>query len=69
MEGSTLSGEGFKALLRLDEMADDVEEETSPEVLLAVIEQFGRYPHRNDMLGRQSTPEELEFLRQPGSRF
>ncbi|MGK7910733.1 MAG: DUF924 family protein [Synechococcus sp.] len=35
----------------------------------AVIEQFGRYPHRNDILGRQSTPEELEFLRQPGSRF
>jgi len=35
----------------------------------AIIERFGRYPHRNELLGRASTPEELEFLRQPGSRF
>lgn len=34
-----------------------------------VIEQFGRYPHRNAALGRESTPEEVEFLKQPGSRF
>jgi uncharacterized protein (DUF924 family) len=30
---------------------------------------FGRFPHRNQILGRQSTPEETEFLRQPGSSF
>ncbi len=35
----------------------------------AIIDRFGRYPHRNAMLGRTSTPEELEFLKQPGSRF
>ncbi len=35
----------------------------------AIIDRFGRYPHRNVALGRASTPEELEFLRQPGSRF
>ncbi|MEE4249924.1 MAG: DUF924 family protein, partial [Alcanivoracaceae bacterium] len=35
----------------------------------AIIDRFGRYPHRNEILGRTSTPEELEFLRQPGSRF
>ena len=35
----------------------------------AVIEQFGRYPHRNTILGRESTPEELEYLQQPGSGF
>jgi len=35
----------------------------------AVIRRFGRFPHRNDILGRISTPEELEFLTQPGSRF
>lgn len=35
----------------------------------AIIDRFGRYPHRNDALGRASTPEELEFLSQPGSRF
>lgn len=34
-----------------------------------IIERFGRYPHRNEALGRESTPEELEFLKQPGSRF
>jgi uncharacterized protein (DUF924 family) len=35
----------------------------------AVIERFGRFPHRNEILGRASTPEEIDFLRQPGSRF
>ncbi|MBM96263.1 MAG: hypothetical protein CMI09_10530 [Oceanospirillaceae bacterium] len=34
-----------------------------------IIDRFGRYPHRNAILGRESTPEELEFLKQPGSRF
>lgn len=34
-----------------------------------VIEKFGRYPHRNVLLGRESTPEELAFLQQPGSSF
>jgi uncharacterized protein (DUF924 family) len=35
----------------------------------AVIERFGRFPHRNEILGRQSTAEESAFLRQPGSGF
>jgi uncharacterized protein (DUF924 family) len=34
-----------------------------------VIARFGRFPHRNAILGRASTPEELVFLRQPGSGF
>ncbi len=34
-----------------------------------VIARFGRYPHRNAILGRESTPEERAFLQQPGSRF
>ena len=34
-----------------------------------VIERFGRFPHRNQILGRESTPEEAEFLQQPGSSF
>jgi uncharacterized protein (DUF924 family) len=34
-----------------------------------VVERFGRFPHRNDVLGRASTAEELEFLARPGSRF
>ena len=35
----------------------------------AMIERFGRYPHRNQILGRTSTAEEIEFLQQPGSSF
>lgn len=34
-----------------------------------IIEKFGRYPHRNRILGRVSTPEEDAFLRLPGSSF
>ena len=34
-----------------------------------IIERFGRFPHRNAALGRVSTAEEIEFLRQPGSSF
>jgi len=34
-----------------------------------VIAQFNRFPHRNAILGRVSTPQELAFLQQPGSRF
>jgi uncharacterized protein (DUF924 family) len=35
----------------------------------AIIDRFGRYPHRNAVLGRASTPEEVAFLRTPGSSF
>jgi len=34
-----------------------------------IIERFGHYPHRNEILGRQSTEEELGFLKQPNSSF
>lgn len=34
-----------------------------------IIERFGRYPHRNGVLGRDSTAEEVEFLKGPGSGF
>jgi len=34
-----------------------------------IIEKFGRYPHRNAILNRQSSQVELEFLRQPNSSF
>ena len=35
----------------------------------AIVRRFGRYPHRNEILGRKSTPDEIAFLQQPGSRF
>lgn len=34
-----------------------------------IIKRFGRFPHRNSVLGRKSTKEEKEFLKQPGSTF
>jgi uncharacterized protein (DUF924 family) len=34
-----------------------------------IVKRFGRFPHRNAALGRVSTPEEVDFLRQPGSGF
>ena len=34
-----------------------------------IVDRFGRFPHRNAILGRESTSEELEFLKEPGSGF
>ena len=34
-----------------------------------IVDHFKRFPHRNTLLGRDSTPEELEFLKRPGSSF
>lgn len=35
----------------------------------AIVARFGRFPHRNAVLGRTPTPDETEFLREPGSSF
>ncbi|HGN1708184.1 TPA: DUF924 family protein [Providencia rettgeri] len=35
----------------------------------AIVDKFGRYPHRNEILGRLSTPEEIAFLQEPNSSF
>jgi uncharacterized protein (DUF924 family) len=35
----------------------------------AIIDRFGRFPHRNPILGRESTLEEIEYLKEPGSGF
>ena len=34
-----------------------------------IVERFGRFPHRNEILNRDTTPEEAEFLEKPGSSF
>lgn len=47
-------------------MADTLEWARKHQVVVA---RFGRFPHRNAILGRVSTPEEEAFLREPGSRF
>jgi len=36
---------------------------------MEIVERFGRFPHRNEILGRETTPEEAEFLRGPNSSF
>jgi uncharacterized protein (DUF924 family) len=36
---------------------------------MEIVERFGRFPHRNEVLGRPTTPEEAEFLNEPGSSF
>jgi uncharacterized protein (DUF924 family) len=36
---------------------------------LDLIERFGRFPHRNAALGRSSTPEEVDYLKQPGAGY
>jgi uncharacterized protein (DUF924 family) len=55
-----------KQLFSQAQMEDDYEFELKH---AAIIERFGRYPHRNAILGRQSTHEEIEFLKQPNSSF
>lgn len=56
----------FGELAREPELADTLEWARKHE---AVIARFGRFPHRNAILGRVSTPEEAAFLQQPGSSF
>lgn len=62
----------FRALL--DEAAQDERELFAGFLDFAerhqqVISRFGRFPHRNVILGRHSSPQEVAFLREPGSRF
>ena len=47
----------------------DAEQHDYAERHREIIRRFGRFPHRNAILGRESTPEEIEFLKQPGSGF
>ena len=47
----------------------DPEDARSAKRHYEIIARFGRFPHRNAILGRESTAEETEFLKQPGSSF
>lgn len=55
-----------RPLFEQPELADTLEAELRHR---AILERFGRYPHRNSILNRSSTSEEIEFLAQPGSSF
>ncbi|HET7031532.1 MAG TPA: DUF924 family protein [Casimicrobiaceae bacterium] len=54
---------------RLDSEAADIGQLEWAEKHAAIIRRFGRYPHRNAILGRESTPAEIAFLKEQGSRF
>ncbi len=56
----------FAQLERFPECADTVDYARRH---YDIVERFGRFPHRNDILGRATTPDEAAFLQQPGSRF
>jgi uncharacterized protein (DUF924 family) len=69
-EGLAMQDEAIRLLTRL--VAADPSQQSMLVYAVrhrAIIERFGRFPHRNDILGRQSTAEEIAFLRQPGSGF
>jgi uncharacterized protein (DUF924 family) len=56
----------FSALAKDEGMGDILQYATRHRDIIA---RFGRFPHRNRILGRESTPDEIEFLKQPGSGF
>ena len=61
-----------RCLALMEAIEDDPDKEMSVEWMrkhLVIIERFGRFPHRNAILGRASTPEELAFLEEPDSSF
>ncbi len=67
---------GFETLIAAFESADNPRAAESLRKNLTfthqhrdIVARFGRFPHRNDILGRETTAEEREFLTQPGSSF
>ena len=66
LEDQRLACELCKPLEAFPETADTYRYAVAHRV---IIERFGRFPHRNAALGRQSTPEETAFLKEPGSSF
>ena len=69
-EGLEMQNEGVRLYTRLVAIAPEQASGLDyAERHRAIIERFGRFPHRNRILGRQSTPEEIEFLKTSGSGF
>jgi uncharacterized protein (DUF924 family) len=59
----------YTALAREMQRRLSIPRSTTPAASRQVIARFGRFPHRNAILGRESSAEETEFLKQPGSSF
>ncbi len=70
-----MHSENLKGQQRSVALFQELAEEGGPDVKeyaeghRDIVERFGRFPHRNEILGRETTPEEAEFLEQPGSSF
>jgi uncharacterized protein (DUF924 family) len=61
--------EGVRLYTQLEALGLDPSYARSAVRHAQVIERFGRFPHRNALLGRESSDEEIAFLREPGSSF
>ena len=64
-EDRQLQGRSVALMARLD----DPELQKWAEAHRVIVDRFGRFPHRNGILGRSSTQEEIEYLKQPGGAF
>lgn len=79
LEHSENATDQKRSVQLFEALADDVEDDEFRGPLLgaaewarkhaAIIRRFGRFPHRNAVLGRKTTTAEAAFLKQPGSRF
>lgn len=78
LEHSESAGEQEESIRQFTKLHEDAREPFKPlckntleyaHAHKVIIDRFGRYPHRNDILGRESTGEEVEFLKQPNSGF
>jgi uncharacterized protein (DUF924 family) len=68
-EDSAMQDRSIELYSRLKEETGEASALEWAEKHAAVVRRFGRYPHRNAILGRASTPEEIAFLQEPGSGF
>jgi len=71
-EHSEKLGEQERAVALFEQLRGDADSASTIDYAYRhrdVIQKFGRFPHRNQALGRQTTAEEAEFLKQPGSSF
>lgn len=70
-----MHSEDIEIQRRSVDLFDRLKEQDGPDVTsyaighMEIVDRFGRFPHRNAILNRTSTPEEIEFLQQPGSSF
>lgn len=78
LEHSEAKADQVLSLQKYRSLADDAPDEMKAEFEYTydyavrharIIDDWGRYPHRNEILGRESSAEELEFLKTPGSSF